>query len=154
VLEEELDVAALVVEGGEAQEALGPQRRQASGDTHDLAGVGVGGEVGVGGVELTGGGGAVEGVGVDVDPGGGEGLDLGQALGPLGGVAVADRAAVAVDVTAGDDRLLPRAARRLRSRCVRRVGGGPFGRDLLVVAFACHCRSHEVSTRRSKGGTP
>ena len=89
VLEEELHVAALVVEGGEAEEALGPDRRQAAGDADGLAGVGVGGEVGVGGVELAGGGGAVERVGVDVDAGGGEGVDLGQALGPLGGVAVA-----------------------------------------------------------------
>ena len=48
VLEEELHVAALVVEGGEAQEALGPDRGQAAGDAHGLAGVGVGGGSGAG----------------------------------------------------------------------------------------------------------
>ena len=122
VLEEELHVAALVVEGGEAEEALGPDRGQAAGDAHGLAGVGVGGQVGVGGVELAGGGGAVERVGVDVDAGGGQRVDLGQALGPLGGVTVAGGAVV--------DR-----------RRGGVLGRGVLGRARLALAIPCHVLS-------------
>ena len=135
VLEEQLHVAALVVEGGEAQEALGPQRRQASGDADGLAGVGVRSEVGVGGVELPGRGGAVERVGVDVDAGGGERVDLGQSLGPLGGVAVPRRG---VGGVTGAGR-----------RSVRAV----VDRALLVLAVPSHANAPEVSTWLPEAGT-
>ena len=94
VLEQQLDAARLVVEVGELELAVTPDRQEATGDAGLRAGVGIGREVGVRGVQLGGGGRAVEPVGVDGDTGGRQRRQLGAPFGDLLVDAVAPRAAV------------------------------------------------------------